>query len=186
MKSDGVSTAFSIIMDEISAVEEQLNLEGINAFKNSKYSDAQKLSESGKALGVFREKLEILRNEWNSGIDISTRKRVKVDPGYSISPHSKSAKTILRVTMPNGRVIQRPTAAQAMADVIYELGIEKVSALGYKVCGVDLVSRSKHEKYGQTAVENYYICTHSNTENKKNLLLQIAKTIGIELQIEII
>jgi hypothetical protein len=65
MKSDGVSTAFSIIMDEISAVEEQLNLEGINAFKNSKYSDAQKLSESGKALGVFREKLEILRNEWN-------------------------------------------------------------------------------------------------------------------------
>ncbi len=51
MKSDGVSTAFSIIMDEISAVEEQLNLEGINAFKNSKYSDAQKLSESGKALG---------------------------------------------------------------------------------------------------------------------------------------
>ena len=186
MKSDGVLTAFSIIMEEISAVEQQLNIEGVNAFKNSRYSDAQKLSESGKALGLFREKLEILRNEWNSGIDISTRKRVKVDSGYSISPHSKSAKTILRVTMPNGRVIQRPTAAQAMADVIYEIGIEKINALGYKVCGVDLVSRYKHEKYGQTSIGNYYICTHSNTENKKRLLMQIAKDIGITLQIEII
>jgi len=85
MKSDGVSIAFAIIMDEISAVEEQLNQEDINAFKNSKYADAQKLSGSGKALGAFREKLEVLRNEWNSGIDVSTRKRVKVEPGYSIT-----------------------------------------------------------------------------------------------------
>jgi hypothetical protein len=56
MKSDGVSTAFSIIMEEIGAVAEQLNQEGINAFKNSKYSDAQKLSESGKELGIFKKK----------------------------------------------------------------------------------------------------------------------------------
>ncbi len=111
MKSDGVSTAFAIIMDEIGAVEEQLIQEGINAFKNIKYTDAKKLSESGKALGAFREKLEALRDEWNSGIDVSTRKRVKVEPGYSIKPHSRSAKTILRITMPSGRVIQRPTSA---------------------------------------------------------------------------
>jgi hypothetical protein len=186
MKSDGVSTAFSIIMDEIGSVEEQLNLEGINAFKNSQYSDAQKLSESGKALGAFREKLEALHNEWNSGIDISTRERVKVEPTYNIKPHSKSSKTILRVTMPIGRVIQRPTAAQAMAEVIQEIGIEKVSALGHKVCGVELVSRTKHDKYGQTLAGKFYICTHSNTESKKKLLLQIAKSLGQKIKIEII
>ncbi len=70
--------------------------------------------------------------------------------------------------MPNGRVIQRPTAAQAMADVIYELGIEKVSALGYKVCGVDLVSRSKHEKYGQTAVENIISALTATLKTRKS------------------
>ncbi len=186
MKSDGVSIAFAIIMDEIGAVEEQLNQEGINAFKNSKYADAQKLSGSGKALGVFREKLEVLRNEWNSGIDVSTRKRVKVEPGYSIKSHAKSTKTILRITMQSGRVIQRPTAAQAMADVIKELGIEKVSALGHKVSGVNLVSKSKHEKYGQTVVEDYFICTHSNTESKKKLLLQIAKSLGQKIKVEVV
>lgn len=178
MKSDGVSTAFSIIMDEIGAVEEQLNQEGINAFKNSKYSDAQKLSESGKALGAFRGKLEDLRKEWDFGIDISTRNRVKIEPNYSIASHTKSAKTILRITMPNGRVIQRPTAAQAMVDAIETLGMEKVQSLGHKVSGVDLVSKDKHEKYGQTLSGKYFICTHSNTESKKKLLLKIGDALG--------
>jgi hypothetical protein len=186
MKSDGVSTAFSMIMEEISAVAEQLNQEGINAFKNSKYSDAQKLSESGKKLGVFKEKLEALQKEWNSGVDISTRKRVKIEPSYSIPTHSKSAKTNLRITMPSGRVIQRPTAAKALVDAIEMLGIEKIKALGHKVNGVDLICKHKHEKYGQNMCGKYFICTHSSTDNKKKLLLKIGEALGEDLEVEII
>ncbi|EFK10315.1 conserved hypothetical protein [delta proteobacterium NaphS2] len=186
MKSDGVSTAFSIIMEEIGAVAEQLNQEGVNAFKNSKYSDAQKLSESGKELGIFKKKLEALQKEWNAGIDISTRKRVKIEPSYSIPTHSKSAKTNLRITMPSGRVIQRPTAAKALVDAIESLGIEKVNSLGHKVNGVDLISKHKHEKYGQNMCGEYFICTHSSTESKKKLLLKIGEALGEDLEVEII
>jgi len=117
---------------------------------------------------------------------VSTRKRVKVEPGYSVTPHKKSAKTIIRVTMPNGRIIQRPTAAQTMADVIEALGLEKVRALGLQVSGVDLISTSKHPKYGQAQRGKYFICTHSNTESKKKLLLNIAKSLGQTLKVEII
>ncbi|MBU1647771.1 MAG: hypothetical protein KKF37_00260 [Proteobacteria bacterium] len=186
MKSDGVSTAFSMIMEEISAVAEQLNQEGINAFKNSKYSDAQKLSESGKELDIFKEKLEALQKDWNSGVNISTRKRVKIEPSYSIPTHSKSAKTNLRITTPSGRVIQRPTAAKALVDAIEFLGIEKVKPLGHKVNGVDLISKNKHEKYGQNMCGEYFICTHSSTESKKNLLLKIGEALGEDLEVEII
>ena len=186
MKSDGVSTAFSIIMDEISAVEKQLNQEGMNAFQKSKYSDAQRLSESGKSLGTFREKLEVLRDEWNSGIDISTRKRVKVESGYTFKPHTKSEKTNLRITMQNGRVIQQPSAAQAMVEAIEEFGIEKVRNLGHTVCGVDLVSKSRHEKYNQNTTGDYFICTHSCTKNKQKLLLEIAESLGQKITVEIV
>ena len=186
MKSDGVSTAFSMIMEEISAVAEQLNQEGISAFKNSKYSEAQKLSESGKELGIFKEKLEALQKEWNSGVDISTRKRVKIEPSYSILTHSKSAKTNLRITTPSGRVIQRPTAAKALVDAIESLGIEKVKPLGHKVNGVDLISKHKHKKYGQNMCGEYYICTHSSTESKKKLLLKIGEALGEDLEVKII
>ena len=201
MKSDGVSTAFSIIMDEISAVEEQLNQEGMSAFDKSKYSDAQKLSEAGKSLGIFRKKIELLRDEWNSGIDISTRERVKVDhsmkpqtkrkrdkvkSGYNLKPHTKSKKTTLRITMQDGRVIQRPKAAESMVEAIERLGIEKVRNLGHKVCRVDLVSKSRHEKYNQTTTGDYFICTHSATKNKRKLLLDIAKSLGQDITVEIV
>lgn len=136
--------------------------------------------------GAFREKLEALRNEWSSGIDVSTRQRVKVEPGYTIAPHSKSAKTVLRITLKNGRVIQRPTAAQAMADVLGFFGFEKVKTLGLKVSGVDLVSKQKHEKYGQTKVGKYFVCTHSNTASKKQLLEKIAKSLGENIVVEIV
>lgn len=201
MKSDGVSTAFSIIMDEISAVEEQLNQEGMNAFKRSQYSDAQKISESGKILGIFRKKIEVLRDEWSSGIDISTRERVKVEhnmnpqttrkrvnvkSGYHLKSHSKSKKTNLRITLQDGRVIEQPTAAGAMVEAIEEFGIEKVKNLGHKICGVDLVSKSRHEIYGQNATGDYFICTHSATKSKKKLLLEIAKSLGRKITVEII
>lgn len=185
-KSDGVSTAFSIIMDEISAVEDQLKQEMINATQNSKYSDVQRLSEAGKSIESFREKIKILRDEWNSDIDISTRKRVKVEPGYNLKPHTKSKRTNLRITMQDGRVIQQPTAAGAMVEVIKAFGIKKVSNLGHKVCGVDLVSKSRHEKYGQNRTGDYLICTHSSTKNKQNLLLEIAKSLGQKITVEIV
>lgn len=186
MKSDGVSVAFSIIMDEIQAVVEQLNHEGVNAFKNSKYSDAEKLSESGKELDAFRLKLEQLKNEWNSGIDVATRERVKVEQTYSIRPHSKSRKTVLRITLENGRIIQRPVAAQSFVDTIEQFGIEKVKALGHTINGIDLISTEKSEKYGQTESSGFYICTHSNTQSKKKLLLKIAEELVKNIKVEII
>ena len=63
MKRDGVSVAFEMILEEIQAVEAQLNLEGASAFKESRYKDADRLSATGKQLSEFRGKLEALRKE---------------------------------------------------------------------------------------------------------------------------
>ena len=54
MKRDGVSVAFEMIMEEIEAVEAQLNEEGATAFKNSQYANADRLSAAGKELKQFR------------------------------------------------------------------------------------------------------------------------------------
>ena len=186
MKSDGVSVAFSIIMDEITTVVDQLNQEGVKAFKSSKYSVAEKLSESGKKLDSFREKLEKLKIEWDSGIDIATRKRVKVDSSYSLKPHKKSPKTVLKVTLINGRTIQSSTAAQTMAETVKELGIEKVMQLGYKVNGIYFVSKNKDNKYPQVLIADYYVCTHSNTVNKRKLLLKMSNELGVPIKVEIV
>jgi len=186
MNQDGVSVAFEVILEEIASVENQLATEGASAFRERRYNDADQLSNSGKRLLEFREKLVHLRDEWRSGIDIETRQRVKVEPGYTISPHAKGPKTILRVTLPTGRVIQRPTAAQTFADVIEEMGLEAVRKLNISVSRIPLVDVKKNQKYNQAQRGLYFVITHSNTLDKKGILKQIGERLGKALKIEIV
>jgi hypothetical protein len=186
MKRDGVNVAFEMILEEIEAVEAQLNQEGASAFQQSRYKDADRLSATGKKLREFRGKLETLRRECNAGIDSRTRERVKVEPAYHLASHTKGPKTNLRITLENGRVIQRPTAAKAMADAIEAMGVEKVKAIGLKVSGVPLVGTESHPKYGQLPVGRYLVCTHSNTRTKKEDLERVAKELSQKIRAEII
>jgi hypothetical protein len=186
MKRDGVNVAFEMILEEIQAVEAQLNQEGASAFRESRHQDAERLGSTGRKLCEFRRKLEALQKEWNAGVDVQTRERVKVEPGYRIAPHAKGPKTNLRITLKNGRVIQRPTAAQAMADAIESMGVEKVKALGIKVSGVPLVGTERHPRYGQTQLGQYLVCTHSSTKSKKEELERVARELNQTLRVEII
>jgi hypothetical protein len=186
MNQDGVSTAFDMILDEIGAVEEQLAAEGAASFKEKRYDAADKLSASGRHLVQFRKKLEDLRAEWRSSIDADTRKRVKVQPGYSIPPHSKGKKTTIRVILPSGRIIQRPTAASSLADVVEEFGLDAVRKLGLTVNGVPLVDLKPNGKYNQEKRGSFFIITHSNTKSKKELIETIAKQLRKSVKVEIV
>jgi hypothetical protein len=186
MRKDGVTVAFDLILEEMRAVEAQLNSEGANAFRRSQYSEAEKLSAAGKDLTAFREKLEKLAEEWQSSIEVNTRERVTVDPSYTVEPHTKGPKSNIRITLQSGRVIQRPTAAKAFTEVIQVLGLEKVKALGLMVNGIPLVDSAPHPKYGQSKLGSWYVCTHSNTKTKKQQLKAIATALGQDILVEIV
>ena len=186
MKRDGVSVAFDLIFEEISSQEAQLNQKGALAFQQGRYVDADCWSAAGKKLAEFRQKLGTLKGEWSSGIDVKIRERVKVEPGYHIQPHKKGARTNLRITMPDNRVIQRPTAAQAMTDALDLLGVEDVKALDITVSGVPLVGTEPHPRYQQTPLGQYLVCTHSNTKSKKQMLERVAETLKFPIKVDVI
>lgn len=186
MKRDSVSLALDLVLEEISAVEAQLNHEGMLAFQKSRHEDAERLAKSGKQLQTFSKKLADLKEEWSSGIDIKTRERVKVNPNHQSKPHTKKPKTNLRITMANGRVVQRPTAAAAMVDAIELFGVTRVKALDLHVSGVPLVGKEKSEKYNQTDLEDWLVCTHSSTSDKKKLLEKMGEKLGQKILVEIL
>ena len=186
MKQDGVSVAFEVILEEIVAVENQLTTEGASAFREHRYNDADRLSNAGKRLLEFRGKLKQLKDEWRSEIEAEMRQRVKMEPGYTISHHTKGTKTGIRVTLPTGRVIQRPIAAYTFTDVIEEMGFEAVRKLNLAVNGVPLVDTKQDHKYNQTKRGVYFIMTHSNTRSKKDLLEQIGKRLGKPIKVAIV
>lgn len=186
MSQDGVSIAFEVILEEMAAVESQLAVEGGQAFKSKRYDDATRLSESGKHLLAFQEKLEKLKSEWTSGIDAETRKRVNVEPGYTIASHTKGAKTNIKAMLDNGKVIQNRIAADTFVQVIEFFGIEAVRALSLTLNNAPLIDTKDSDKYPTSKSGRYFIMRHSNTQEKKKLLQSIAQKLGKTIKVDVV
>lgn len=96
-------------------------------------------------------------------------------------------KTILRVTFPDGTVIEDPKAKITFTKTIQKIGLMRVRNLGIAFCGVPIVSNTLDKKYGRAQVPvegGLYVMTHSSTHDKKKQLDKIAKELGINLVIE--
>ena len=96
-------------------------------------------------------------------------------------------KTVLRVTFPDGTVIEDKKAKITFTKAIQKIGLMRVRNLGIAFCGVPIVSNTLDIKYGsaQVPVEGgLYVMTHSSTHDKKKQLDKIATILGLELKVE--
>lgn len=98
-------------------------------------------------------------------------------------------KTILRVTMPDGTVIQEKKAKDTFIDTIVRIGVNRVRPIGLTFCKIPIISNTRDPKYGKAQHDvgnGWLILTHSSTKDKKKTLDKIAKALGIDLKVEII
>lgn len=106
---------------------------------------------------------------------------------FTISPHSKSTKTILKVKFPDGKTISHRFANETLVDTIKTIGHEKVRELKIICCGVPLVSNSKDDFYTQYQLaKEIFIMTHSSTKTKKEQLDEISKRLRLGIKTEIV
>jgi len=96
-------------------------------------------------------------------------------------------KSVLRVTFPDGTVIEDNKAKITFTKTIQKIGLMRVRNLGIAFCGVPIVSNTLDKKYGKTQVPvegGLYVMTHSSTRDKKKMLDKIAIRLGIKLIVE--
>lgn len=96
-------------------------------------------------------------------------------------------KTILRVTFPDGTVIQDKKAKVTFAEVIKRIGLMRVRNLGISFCGVPIVSNTLDSKYGKDQIpvgNGLYVMTHSSTSDKRKQLDNISDNLNIGLKVE--
>ena len=192
MNTDGVAAAFELIVEEIEAVASEIAEQGSKAFREKAYDVAQELSESGKSLQEFRTKVMELLEEWQSGIDVTTRQRFTRSrpkpkrPGASVKAHAKGTRTRLRVTFADGHQIEEDYAADTFALALRRIGLDRVEGLGITDRNTPLVGHVRSNQYSQRRVDGKYICTHSSTQEKKDILDRIAKDLGVSLKVHII
>lgn len=189
MSSDGVATAFDIILEEIDSVVSEVNSEGAAFLRNNDYAKARTAIESGEKLAAFRLQLEQLKGRWTSGLDEPTRQRIHVEPAAvarTISFAPKASKTVLVVKFKDGTVIFESKAAETFAKAVQKLGFDRVTQLGIRVNNFPLVAKQRSEQYAQTAINGFLIMTHSSTEAKRDQLLKIAQSLNEQLTVDIV
>jgi len=99
----------------------------------------------------------------------------------------KSSKTNLRVTYPDGKVIENSFAYETLYEVILLAGTERVRALGIVQCGVPLVSNTLDNFYNQKEIgKGLYLITHSSTVQKRQQLERISEALKLGLKVEIV
>ena len=121
---------------------------------------------------------------------------IKPDPEVEHSEKKKGGtkvvtnpRTRLRITMPDGSLIEEPTAWESLRKFILTVGIDKVRNIGLKVNRVPFVSNTIDKKYQssqKTLGNGWLLMTNSNTLTKRKQILTIASIIGINVNVEII
>lgn len=100
---------------------------------------------------------------------------------------TKSAKTNLRVTLPNGKIIENHFAYETLQEIVMIAGVEKVRALGIIQCGVPLISNTQDNFYNQKEIaKGMYLITHSSTGQKRQQIEKISDALNLNLKVEII
>jgi hypothetical protein len=96
-------------------------------------------------------------------------------------------KSLLKVSLPDGRIIQEAKPTDTFVSSICELGLEEVNASGYmanKKSGVPLVGKDK-ETY-TSLVDGWYIYTHWDVNKMAAILNTLAGQLEFDLKAEVV
>lgn len=184
-----VSTAFELMKLELETAIEDLNTQGSELFRRSRYDEARALTDRGRQLQAFCDRVDTLASEWLmnfSEVETDEDSEQEFQTARKILFASKASRTRLLVTFNDGSTLAEKTAAQTLAKVIERIGCERVATVGILVNGENIAAKEKSKKYNDIEISPYFIKIHSSTDQKKRNLEQISKSLGLGLEIAII
>ncbi len=121
---------------------------------------------------------------------------IKPDPVVEHTENKKGGKKVvtnprtrLRITMPDGSIIEEHTAWESLHKFVLKVGVDKVRAVGLIANKIPLVSNTVDKKY-QTAQKplgnGWLLMTCSDTATKRKQILNIATQLNLDIKAEII
>lgn len=137
-----------------------------------------------------------LSRKRNIAEDLTDAVEIKSDPVVEHTDKKKGGKMVvinprtrLRITMPDGSIIEEKTAWESLYKFVLAIGVDKVRAVGLIANKIPLVSNIVDKKY-QTAQKplgnGWLLMTCSDTATKRKQILTIAEASQMQVKVEII
>ncbi len=141
MSSDGVLTAFEIIMEELQEVSEEIKGQTKAVLDEEGFRETESLIATGKLLDAFFEKVDALRDEWLASFDAQIRERTRLTVPDVSDEVSSSDGGHAKQQEPNVELYLKIKNAEARAT---RAGERKITLLpGSTVCKDELSSLPK-------------------------------------------
>ncbi len=159
------SSGDDLIIPEVSSMESDIGL-----VQSSEISHIEKPFQYSNVM--LEEKTE---TDYRTRVSDTTRKNRK--------------KTILRVTRPDGSMIEDSKATVTLAITIQEIGVERVRNLNLSLDGMNLILIGENTLYPSQQYylgDGYYLNTHSSTDRKKYHLEKMFKALELDWKVEIV
>ena len=138
------------------------------------------------AVQLVGEQVEAVAREVGRLTDPEARTGPGNGRSSSNGTRGKASGTRLEVRL-GGETYSSRCAADTLADVVAAIGPERIEALGLRLGGRQLVSRTRpansrgHRKRG-----NWYIYIHSDTAAKRAVLEKIGRAFGLPVTVRIV
>lgn len=146
---------------------------------------------------VKKQRIEQIANYLGEKVKVEVYLPNKDVPSTK-SPVEKTEKTRhkgpqlgLKVTFPDGKVINRPHAVDTYCETIMQIGIDRVfeTMIEHEVQlnGINIITDVRHPKYGQSQrglAHGWWLSTYSNTLQKKDVLEKLSHYLGLGLTVE--
>ncbi len=100
----------------------------------------------------------------------------------------RATKKLLRVTLPDGKVICHKSATMTMIDALVGIGSENFSKITTENCHLPLLSREIYPRYKdwmKPVVDGWYVNIQSDTQQKYMQLISIKTQLGLKMEIEL-
>ena len=95
----------------------------------------------------------------------------------------------IKVTFPNGKVINHNRVFKTLVEVVKYAGPERVEKLNIIVCYKNLILRQPHDTYPvacKLVGDGWYVNTYTNTETKCSQIQLISDALGLGLKVEVV
>lgn len=122
-------------------------------------------------------------------IDWSNPYYTPSDSNNDVEQEGKRKTHILRVTFPDGSIIQEKKVSDTLFKVVEYAGADYVRSLNINTCGENMiVSEAEiNPRYAQATKQvndDLYVNTFSNTQTKYNVINKISKELDLDLQVD--
>lgn len=100
----------------------------------------------------------------------------------------RATKKLLRVTLPDGRVICHKSATMTFIEALEEIGSSNYERITLENCHLPLLSKEIYPRFGEwmkPLKDGWYVNAQSDTDQKYIQLKSIAKQLNIPLEVEV-